>query len=203
MSPNTTYTLTQGCLSVVYEGYSNSNSSSVSSTPVNFSITSATFVDNGDGVNALLTLTYGSYSGATGLPSWTVPSSTSNGGGYYQLNINGPTTSTSSPAYFYYSNVRAGSNYAISSGTIGLTYGGITSNYGTILTATTANPIVTNVTTSYYGCIEDSPTNNYIQVNLSGNTAGTWSLDTPLGLTLSGSIFCLLYTSDAADVYSV
>jgi hypothetical protein len=182
MSPNTTYTLAQGGVGVVYEGYSNSNNSSVSNVPVNFSIQSAIFADNGDGVNAVVTLTYGSYSGATGPPTWTVPSTTSNGGGYYQLSINGPTTSTSSPAYFYYSNVKAGSNYAIPSGTISLTYGGITSNYGSTLTASTVNPVVTNVTTNYYGCIEDSPTNNYIKVNLSGNTAGTWSLDTPSGL---------------------
>jgi hypothetical protein len=168
----TTYS-PNAALSLAFNGYTNS-ASLPSFTAPTFSIGTVTFADPNVGTKIIrLTANYGTYSpgttGGTTTPQWTFPSTTSNGGGYYQLSASAPFTSTNSPATLDYSTTQNGSNYAIAANQIALSYQGVSITYGSLLTASTPN-IALTVNGTYSGTtLTVNPIN-------AGGVAGSWSL---------------------------
>jgi len=122
-----------------------------------------------------LTASYGTYdagtTGGTTTPQWTLPSTTSNGGGYTQLSTTGTLTPTTSPATLDYSTTQNGSNYAIAANVISLSYQGISISYGSLLTASSPTVAInTPVPVTYDGIFATlTPTSI-------GNLLGNWTV---------------------------
>jgi hypothetical protein len=176
---NTGTTFTAGgALSLAFNGYTNAiaQANLPSFTAPTFGFGTITFADPNNTTKTIrLTANYGTYSAGTTAgtttPQWTFPSTTSNGGGYYQLTTTGTLTPTTSPATLDYSTTQNGSNYAIAANAIRLTYQGVSISYGSLLTASSPN-IAVIVNGTYSGTtLTVTPTN-------AAGVAGNWSLGT-------------------------
>ena len=186
VSTNATLTFPANSIAVKYQGYSVSYASAVTYTPPNPLVSATTSLTDNLNTTFSLNLSSTGTTGGYGNVVWTVPSSiTGSVGG---LSVSGATTVTGASAKVTYTGALANTSYAVSIGAITVSYSGISSsNSAQVVSAKTANPVITKISASYFGSVEDTPTNNSITLNISGNIPGTWTITKPTTINFTTS----------------
>ena len=182
MLPNKNYSTSVTDVYATFQGYK--AFAATTSAEVDFTVTSVVFTDNTDGTASVTAKYSSSFSGGSGNPTWTFPSTIGT------LSLSGNASSTLSPAIAIYKTTTDGSSYTLNANAVSLSYTGITLTGPAASSTITVNiPHIINLTSTYFGCREDDTITgqtNSITVSAGTSATGTWTINfNTTDLTLS------------------